>query len=436
MSELHFEEFQGRTVQDWLQLVSKELGERSVESLSWECDQGISLSPYYTLSGNNYALAEHPVAEQFQLIRHTDGKEWNRLALESLMGGTTSIGLDCTHFAPGDMEVLLEGVEVSYISLSFLNMHSPSLWVKAFAEHCDKHGVDRSLLKGAFWWTDEMTSGVEALKNWHSTSRAFFPRYRVVVIDAVEVHELGASVLQELSWALAAGHHTLSRCIEAGIPIDEASALVQFNFAVSSSYFVEIAKLRAFRWCWKRIVQSYAPDHACSAGTHVHASTSRYLQTAKDFNNNLLRATTQAMSAIVGGADAIDVVPHTSWQSTHDENALRLARNIHQLLLEESYFSTFRNAADGAFYIEQLTDQLVMEGWKRFQNLDTRFATDGAAQARQWHREQVRLHEHQQQQRVSEGKRVVVGVNRYVNKADPIVVGGMAHTLSAPFEKE
>ena len=77
-----------------------------------------------------------------------------------------------------------------------------------------------------------------------------------------------------------------------------------------------------------------------------------------------------------------------------------------------------------------------MEGWKRFQNLDSRFATDGAAQARQWHREQVRLHEHQQQQRVSEGKRVVVGVNRYVNKADPIVVGEMAHTLSAPFEKE
>jgi methylmalonyl-CoA mutase len=263
-----------------------------------------------------------------------------------------------------------------------------------------------------------------------------FPRYRVVVIDAVEVHELGGSVLQELSWALVAGHHTLARCIEAGIPIDEASALVQFNFAVSSSYFAEIAKLRAFRWCWKHIVQSYAPIHACSVGTHVHASTSRYLQTAKDFNNNLLRATTQAMSAMIGGADSIDVVPHTSWQSTHDENALRLARNIHQLLLEESYFSTFRNAADGAFYIEQLTDQLVKEGWKRFQNLDSRFATDGAAPAGQWHREQVRLHEQQQQQRVSEGKRVVVGVNRYVNKADPIVVGDMVHTLSAPFEKE
>lgn len=436
MSELNFEEFQGMTDQDWLQLVTKELGDRSADSLSWECDHGISLSPYYTLSGNNYAPPEHPVSEQFQLIGHTDAKEWNRLALESLMGGTNSIGLDCTNHLPHDLEVLLQGVEVSYISLSFLNMHSPPLWVKAFAEHCDKGEVDRSLLKGAFWWADEMMSGAEVLRDWHSASRSLFPRYRVVVIDAVEVHESGGSVLQELSWALASGHHTLSRCIEAGIPIDEASALLQFNFAVSSSYFMEIAKLRAFRWCWKQIVQSYAPQHDCSVGTHVHASTSRYLQTAKDVNNNLLRATTQAMSAIVGGADAIDVVPHTSWQSAHDETALRLARNIQQLLLEESYFSTYRNAADGAFYIEQLTDQLVMEAWKRFQNLDSRFATDGAAAAKLWNIEQVLLHEQLQQQRVSEGKRVVVGVNRYVNKADPMVVGHLAHTLSAPFEKE
>jgi methylmalonyl-CoA mutase len=434
MSNLNFDEFAAAGHEQWLQLVKKELGERSVDTLQWEVEEGIEVGPYQITASHDHSLSFVPTVEQYQLIAHTDAKEWNRIALDSLMGGTNALGIDCSSFSPDSLEQLLNGIEVAYISVHFVNMQDAHAWASAFANYCNTHSIDRAQLNGSFEMSNA-TLGVEEMKAWLAQSRALFPRFRVLTVDATVVHEQGGSSVQELSWALTAGHTLMVACMEAGATIDEASACLQFNFATGSSYFPQIAKLRAFRWMWKQVIEVYQPVHACSVHTFVHASTSRYLQTAKDKHNNLLRATTQAMSAYVGGANSVSVFPYNAWSDASDESALRWSRNIQQILLEESYFGQFKAAADGAYYIEALTAQYIQTAWKHFQELDAKASVQGIGQVWSEHQQAIHAHAAEQQERVKDGKRIIVGVNRYVNKTDSAVVDERAHTLSAPLEK-
>jgi methylmalonyl-CoA mutase len=434
MSELNFDEFNASTAEQWLQLVQKELADRPVDALQWCIEEGVSVGPYQTAAEHEYSLDYAAVTEQYQLISHSDPKQWNRIALESLMGGTNALGMDCESFSWEVLPILLQGIEVQYISVHFVNMSDGAQWADAFAAYCDTNSIDKTQLSGSF----EISSSVlkqEEMRTWYSQTRAVFPRFRIVTIDAACVHEQGGSLVQELSWALVSGHANLLSLLESGVEIDEASACMQFNFATGSSYFPQIAKLRAFRWMWKRVIEAYKPVHACSVNTFLLASTSRYLQTAKDKHNNLLRATTQTMSAYVGGANSVSVLPYNSGAQGADESALRWARNIQQLLLEESYFAQFKSAADGAYYIEELTGQLVSAAWKQFQALDAKASERGLDSAWQEFRAAILSFATEQQDLVKEGKRIIVGVNRYVNKTDNAVVDDSAQTLSAPMEK-
>jgi methylmalonyl-CoA mutase len=141
------------------------------------------------------------------------------------------------------------------------------------------------------------------------------------------------------------------------------------------------------------------------------------------------------MSAYVGGANSVSVLPYNAGVEGADESALRWARNIQQLLLEESYFAQFKSAADGAYYIEELTGQLVNAAWKQFQALDAKASEQGLDSVWKEHRTDVYSFAKEQQELVKEGKRIIVGVNRYVNKTDNAVVDASAQTLSAPMEK-
>lgn len=434
MSELSFNEFNEGTFEQWLSLVQKELGERAIESLDWELEDEVLIGPYHASFDKEFGINYAPVQEQYQLISHSNSKEWNRIALESLMGGTNALGIDCGKISVEDLPVILAGIEAKYISVHFVNMQNCEEWARSFKDYCDDASIDTSQLNGSF----EMTSlsiANEEMKAWYEYSRKNFPRFRVFTIDMVQVHEQGGSIIHELAWALSAGHEALQRIIRSGASVDDASACLQFNFAVGSSYFPQIAKLRAFRWLWKQVIQAYKPEHACSENTFIHSSTSRYLQTAKDKHNNLLRATTQAMSAWIGGANSIDVLPYNAWSAEVDESAMRWARNIQQLMMEESYFAQYKSVADGSYYLEGLTGKLADAVWKQFQILDSILAQKGIEYAQNELRLFIATHASKQQELVKEGKRVIVGVNRYVNKSDSAVVDEKAQTLSAPFEK-
>jgi methylmalonyl-CoA mutase len=187
--------------------------------------------------------------------------------------------------------------------------------------------------------------------------------------------------------------------------------MIQFNLAVGGSYFVEIAKFKAFRVLWKTIVEQYHPVHNCSTRCFIHASTSQYLRARVETNNNLLRGTTQAMSAIIGRVNSLEVMPHD--ENQHSEFSLRIARNIQHLLIGESYFSESINAAEGSYYITDVTNQLIEKAWELFREIETR---GGIEKADHYLQQLVATNAEQWNSDIDAGKRVLVGVNKYINK--------------------
>ena len=154
-------------------------------------------------------------------------------------------------------------------------------------------------------------------------------------LDGSEFEEAGATAVEEIGFTLAAGVDFLAEMQSRGIDVDRAAASVTFSFAIGSNYFFQIAKFRAFRMLWARAVESFGGTDE-SAKAHIHARTSRWNETIYDPHVNVLRATTEAMSAVLGGADSVTVAPFDECYRRPDEASRRLARNTQIILKQEA----------------------------------------------------------------------------------------------------
>ncbi|MFC1733353.1 methylmalonyl-CoA mutase family protein, partial [candidate division KSB1 bacterium] len=156
------------------------------------------------------------------------------------------------------------------------------------------------------------------------------------------------------------------------LTVDKIASSMQFVFAVSANYFLEIAKLRAARILWAKIVEQYNPSEGCSMKMLIHATSSIWNKTVYDPYVNMLRNTTEAMSAAIGGADSITVLPIDSVYKQSDEFTIRNARNTQLLLKEESYLNKIVDPAAGSYYIETLTDGISEKAWEHFKYIESK----------------------------------------------------------------
>ena len=148
----------------------------------------------------------------------------------------------------------------------------------------------------------------------------------------------GSTIVEELAFTLSAGHDYLVRLMDAGLDVDQAARKLRFSFSVSSNYFMEIAKFRAARMLWANIVKGYGPAKNCACKMHIHAETSRWNQTVYDPYVNMLRGTTEAMSATIAGVHSLEVTPFDTSFENPTEFSKRIARNVELLLKNESHF--------------------------------------------------------------------------------------------------
>jgi methylmalonyl-CoA mutase len=226
--------------------------------------------------------------------------------------------------------------------------------------------------------------------------------------DAIRVdwlHEAGAHAIQELGFGLAAGVDRLAE-LTAAKPVAEAAREIEFVFAVGSNYFFEIAKLRAARLLWSQAVKAFNPQDEDACRMQVHVRTARRNKSVYDHYTNLLRVTTEALSAVVGGCDRLTVEP-----SGFDAH---LALNLQRILKEESHLDAVEDPAGGSYYIESLTDALARGAWKLFQQVEAEggytkalasgFVDRAIAQSRA-----------ARQKLISSRRRSLVGVNNYPN---------------------
>jgi methylmalonyl-CoA mutase len=271
------------------------------------------------------------------------------------------------------------------------------------------------------------------LSPWQAVDLPAWPAHAV---RADRLHDAGATAVQELAWAIAEGVDRLAAETARGRAVDEAARDVAFVFAVGSTYFMEIAKLRAARLLWGAAVGAFAPADVASGAMRLHVRTARTNKSVYDPYTNLLRVTTEAMSAAIGGADTLLVEPHG-----FDPH---LALNVQRILAEEAHLDVVADPAGGSYYIESLTDALAREAWSLFQQIEQAGGASAAIAAGM-------LDEHLQASRamheaaVSSRRRTLVGVNDYPDLGEKAPAVGPfpaaddeAHPvpwrLAAPFE--
>ena len=187
------------------------------------------------------------------------------------------------------------------------------------------------------------------------------------VVDATTVHEQGASDVQEVGWALASVASYLRRLTAAGFSVTDAAGLVELRLAATDEQFVTIAKLRAVRRLWDRMLELSGSEPVAA---RIHAVTSRPMMSRYDPWVNMLRTTVAAFAAGVGGADAVTVVPFDSPLGEPDELGRRIARNTSSLLLAESHLGRVADPAAGAWAVEKLTDDLAVAAWEELGRIE------------------------------------------------------------------
>jgi methylmalonyl-CoA mutase len=247
---------------------------------------------------------------------------------------------------------------------------------------------------------------------------------RGVVVDAVTIHERGASDAQELGWLLARGAQVLRVLEQGGIDAERAFPLIELRVAVTDEQFVGIAKLRALRVLWARLAELCG---VADARTRVHVVTSRPMTSAYDVHVNLLRTTVAAFAAGVGGADAITIVPFDEPTGEITTLGRRLARNISALLVDESHVARVADPAGGAYAVERLTDDMCQAAWAELGRIE--------ADGEQAFFARVAKVKERREDDVAHRRRALTGLSEFANLADPVPTRrNLSYRWGAAFE--
>ncbi|MES2556409.1 MAG: methylmalonyl-CoA mutase family protein [Bacteroidota bacterium] len=416
MSKL-FASFPPTSKHDWLELLQKELKGESMDKLQkFNRIEEISLPAYLHREDQPKAFSD-PGLLPYTRGSRASSNDWhigscfrieneqtdNKQLLEALMAGTTALVIHATSARDIDFKTLFSGVDLEYIHTTF------------YSQSTTQAAAFLSFLRNY--------SGAVVAENsseWLNYGRQCASlTVKPFAVQANLVQQSGGTTWQELSIALAEGHDLLVAQLELGLSVDEASANIHFIFGIGNQYFYEIAKLRAFRMAWARIVSEYTPEHDCSHAAYITSQTGCVHTSLKDPYTNLLRQTTEAMSAVVGGVQQLVIQPY-DWHATNANTAFtqRMATNISLVLKEESYLDKVIDPSGGSYAIDDLTNAIAERAWTSFQWIE---ANGGLADQMVVETLSAEIREKAQQRvtSVREKKSTLIGINAFLNP-DPI----------------
>jgi methylmalonyl-CoA mutase len=235
------------------------------------------------------------------------------------------------------------------------------------------------------------------------------PQLKTIGVSGLPYHHAGADAVRELAYMLATAVEYIDRLLERGIHIDTIAGNMRFTFGMGAFYFMEIAKIRASRMLWAKIVAACGGSDASQKMT-IHARTSAYNQTRYDPYVNMLRTTTEAFSAVVAGVDSLSTNSFNERFGSGDEFSRRAARNIQVLLKDESRLDCLIDPAGGSYFVETLTYQVAQKAWKLFQDIEARGGMLKALQAG-FPQEEIKAVEQKREADIARRKSIIVGTN-------------------------
>jgi len=284
----------------------------------------------------------------------------NKNALDKLNSGADLLVFKSTKEDTKWNEVL-KGIEFKYIQTQFViqSIEEFNALQQVLAEEPNiQYNFD---IHSKEWSKEDFLSIVKQFKS---------RQIRFCAINGFKIQQTGANAIQEITFCLSTGKAYLDLLIEAEFTIDEASACITFNIGIGSNYFIETAKFRALKAGWAKIIRQYSPEHNCSYNCHITAVTTHLNKSLLDPHTNLLRQSTEAMSAINAGIDGIVILPYDLYsENGASVQAERMALNISTILTEESYLNKVIDPLGGSYSIENLTQALGAKSWGLLKNV-------------------------------------------------------------------
>ncbi|MEM4409609.1 MAG: methylmalonyl-CoA mutase family protein [Candidatus Caldarchaeum sp.] len=403
-----FEEFPPVSPGEWKDLILADLGGADYEkTLVWKTYEGLRVEPFYTIEDieglahlrslpgefpyirGSKPLAQWSITEE---IGDNDPRHANEVAKEGLNRGLDCLTFRCEYgsrrvrgvriLSQGDMSRILKDIPIDRVPINFIAGFSPIAVQAMLAAEVEARGLSIHEISGCIM--ADPLSHLATYGSLPTTRKDVFnelsravsfaeskaPRLRCLSASSHPFHEAGASAVEELAFTLSEGAEYLAELTDLGISASAASRHMVFRFSIGSNYFMEIAKLRAARMLWAHIVRAFGSDDEESFKMTIYARTSLRNKTIYDPYVNMLRVTTEAMSAAVGGADYIAVGAFDELIKPPDDFSRRIARNTQLILKNESYVEDVIDPAAGSYYIEMLTDMLADAAWKLFLSVE------------------------------------------------------------------
>ena len=419
MSDFLFNEFPPVSSKQWKQKIQFDLkGADYNEALVWESNEGIKVRPFYHQDEAEILDIPHLDKEVAicQSIFISDENKAQFLAKDALQRGATSI--EFTAHEPFDIhavfkEALRTNGEKSpeiHFKLHFLSERFLSDLIEQTKTYTTFLNIDliSNLVSSGNWFYDAKKDHA-ILK--HVLTTSSHP-LSVLSVDTSLYQNAGANSVQQIAYALAHANEYLNHFTNEKETLSGVSNM-QFHFSVGSNYFFEIAKLRAFRYLWKLLCVEYK----IPAEAAVFVKPSLRNKTLYDYNVNMLRTTTECMSAILGGASTISNVSYDVLYHKKNEFGERIARNQLLILKEESYFKEAAGFAEGSFYIETLTKQLAEKALLLFKNIEQsggflKQLFEGTIQRK------IQESAQKEQVQFDTKEEVLLGTNKHPNAAD------------------
>jgi methylmalonyl-CoA mutase len=458
------------SVADWRALVGTELKGADPDSLTWATPEGIDVKPLYTAED----LASVPADQRHDLpgfppfvrgvrasmyanrpwtIRQYAGfstaEESNAFYRRNLAAGqmglsvafdlATHRGYDSDHprvegdvgkagvaiDSVEDMKALFDGIPLEKMSVS-MTMNGAVIPVLAmFVVAGQEQGVDQAQLSGTiqndilkefmvrntYIYPPEPSMRIVADIISHTARQ--MPRFNSISISGYHMQEAGATATQELAFTIADGMEYVRAALAQGLDVDEFAGRLSFFFAIGMNFFMEVAKLRAARLLWHKVMSEFEPGKPQSLMLRTHCQTSGVSLTEQDPYNNVVRTAVEAMAAVLGGTQSLHTNAFDEALGLPTEFSARIARNTQLILAEESGITHVVDPLGGSYYVEALTDALVTDAWKLIEEVE---GLGGMTKAVESGMPKLAIERSaaERQARVDQGHDVVVGVNKYV----------------------
>ncbi|WCO02586.1 methylmalonyl-CoA mutase subunit beta [Psychroserpens ponticola] len=416
MSKSLFNQFPDVSSKEWKQKIQADLkGVDYNKTLIWQTNEGIDVKPFYHKDEFN-TLPEVSASEvtKFkicQTIFVANVAKSNTKALDIATRGAEAIKF----IIPTEdisIKELLQHIDLSNINLYFeLQFLSPE-YVKRINSYKQQNS--------SIYVNTDIIGKLSASGNWFSNLKddhkyfdSIISSTKTLSINVSHYQNAGANITQQLGYALAHANEYLNHFDNTLDNNSKEQLNVIFNVSIGTNYFFEIAKLRALRILWKSLASQYGVNTEC----HIFATPSIRNKTIYDYNTNLLRTTTECMSAILGGANTVNNLAYDAVYHKDNEFSERIARNQLLILKHESYFNAVNNPADGAYYIESLTAQISEKALDLFKDIEANGGflnqlKEGTIQRK------IKESAAKEQKQFDEGELVLLGTNKHPNKED------------------